>query len=144
MGPLRVPARRPLWAAALAALLVVTVTVVVQRVRDDHCDDLPGPAVSTPRFGVTTPGLPDDVTGVDRVRAAVGASPDIVMWYAAWHADGDFPADAARRAAAAGAVPQVTWEPWDPAAGPEQQTYPLSAIAAGDHDDYLSRWAAQN
>jgi hypothetical protein len=143
MGPLHVLRRHPAWLAALAGVLVLAVAVVVVRGRDDHCGELPGPGASTTRFGVTVPGLPDDVAGVDQVAAAVGAPPRIVMWYAAWHDDGDFPADAARRSAAAGAVPQVTWEPWDPAAGPDQQTYPLSRIAAGDFDDYVSRWADQ-
>jgi hypothetical protein len=131
-------------ALLLAGLLVLVAVVVAVRLRpQQHCDDLPGPAVSGPRFGLTTPGLPDDFTAVEQVRSAVGAPPRIVMWYASWQAGGDFPAEAARRSAAAGAVPQVTWEPWDPAAGPEQQTFPLTAIADGRFDEYVGRWAEQ-
>jgi hypothetical protein len=127
----------------VCGVLVVVLAVVAVRSRDPHCDDLPGPGGSTTRFGLTVTGLPDDFTGVDQLRSQVEAAPQIVMWYAAWQQDGDFPTDAARRAATAGAVPQVTWEPWDPAAGPEQQTFPLDRIAAGDFDDYVTRWAEQ-
>jgi hypothetical protein len=130
-------------ALLLSGVLVVVVGVVLQRARGDHCDELPGPAESTTRFGLTVPGLPDDFTGVQQAQSAVGARPQVVMWYAAWHDDGDFPAQAARRTAAAGAVPEVTWEPWDPAAGPEQQTFPLAAIADGRFDQYAARWAEQ-
>jgi hypothetical protein len=129
--------------AACGVLVAAVAAVAVVRSRDTHCDDLPGPGDETTRFGLTADGLPDDVTGVELVRSALAASPQIVMWYAAWQHDGDFPAEAARRTAADGAVPQVTWEPWDPAAGPEQQSFPLDRIAAGDFDDYVTRWAEQ-
>ncbi|HYO41125.1 MAG TPA: glycosyl hydrolase [Nocardioidaceae bacterium] len=127
----------------MCGVLVVVVAVVVVRSRDTHCDELPGPGGSATRFGLTVNGLPDDFTEVDRLRSEVGATPQILMWYTAWQQGGDFPADAARRAADAGAVPQVTWEPWDPAAGAEQQSFPLDRIAGGDFDDYVSRWADQ-
>jgi hypothetical protein len=116
--------------------------VVVVRATGDSCA-IRGLADTPTFFGATVPGLPEDFTELDRLASAVGTTPDVVMWYAAWHHDGDFPAAAARRVAELGAVPQVTWEPWDPAAGALQQTYPLELIASGEFDDYIIRWARQ-
>ena len=127
---------------ALAGVLVTGLLVVVTRQLTQRCE-LSGLAGPAPAFGVATPGLPGDFTQLEQVSTAVGAAPDIVMWYAAWQQQDGFPTTAARRAAALGAVPQVTWEPWDPAAGPEQTTFPLEQIAGGAFDAYVSRWAEE-
>jgi len=42
-----------------------------------------------------------------------------------------------------GATPLLTWEPWNSAAGVNQPTYRLSAIANGTHDALVRRWATQ-
>ena len=42
-----------------------------------------------------------------------------------------------------GAVPLISWEPWDSwRGGVEQPAYALRRIAAGDHDALIDRWAA--
>jgi hypothetical protein len=47
--------------------------------------------------------------------------------------------------ASRGAVPQVTWEPWDPGAADDvnQPAYNLQSIANGSHDSYLQKCAQQ-
>ena len=43
-----------------------------------------------------------------------------------------------------GAVPLISWEPWDSSrGGAEQPEYALRRIAAGDHDALIDRWAAE-
>ncbi|MFC4785113.1 glycoside hydrolase family 26 protein [Nocardioides sp. MAHUQ-72] len=66
-----------------------------------------------------------------------------MTWYAAWATTPGFDATGAARIAATGAVPEVTWEPWDPAAGTTQPAYTLDRIASGALDGYVSRWARQ-
>jgi hypothetical protein len=135
---------RSLLAVGIALPIVVAIGLVVTVLRRDDTCRLPGDDSEPPlRWGVTALGLPTDFGAVDQVAAELGSYPDTVMWYASWTLDEDFPASAAATTAAAGATPQITWEPWDPAAGADQQTYPLAGIAAGDFDDYVGRWAAQ-
>jgi Glycosyl hydrolase family 26 len=94
-------------------------------------------------FAVATPGAPDDLAPVDELAGLLGRTPDSVVFYAAWAARSDFPTAAAQAIASRGAVPEVTWEPWDPAQGVEQPAYALDRIVAGDHDAYVTRWARQ-
>jgi beta-mannanase len=94
-------------------------------------------------WGVSMPGVPGDLNGLQALTEATGRAPAEVMWYAAWATVPDFPAADAARVAATGALPQVTWEPWDPSRGLRQSTYSLASIAAGKHDRYLARWADQ-
>lgn len=100
----------------------------------------PAPALV---FGVAMPGVPDDLTGLATVTTELGQAPGSVVWYDAWSRNADFPTDGARRIAATGAVPEITWEPWDPALGTDQPAYALDRITAGDFDGYLTRWARQ-
>ena len=100
-------------------------------------------AAGAPRFSVFLPGTPGDAADLAALAERAGQAPAMVMWYEAWATTPSFPAAAASRVAAAGATPQITWEPWDPAAGLDQPTYALSRIAAGRHDAYLRTWADQ-
>jgi Glycosyl hydrolase family 26 len=94
-------------------------------------------------FGVTTAGLPKDTSGLDSLASALGRRPGLVMWYSAWGDGLPFPAEAAARVAATGAVPVITWEPWDAAQGTDQPAYALDRIAAGDFTAYETAWARQ-
>lgn len=146
--PLRSGARRlgGRSRAALAGLAVLVVTLAGWLFVLRSGVDCTLPGVTPERelaFGLTVPGFPSDVSAVRTAGDAVSRRPDVVMWYVAWSTGSDFPAQDAERVRSLGAVPQITWEPWDPAAGPTQQTYPLESIAAGDHDAYLERWAQE-
>lgn len=65
------------------------------------------------------------------------------MFFAAWATTPDFPAAEAAHIAESGSAVQITWEPWDPAAGATQPRYALEQIASGGHDAYIVRWATQ-
>lgn len=100
--------------------------------------------MTEPRWlGIAAAGLIRDLAGLDRA-ATLGYRPGVATWYEAWSLERRFAdlAPAVDALTARGAVPQVTWEPWDPARGLCQPGYSLAAIAAGDHDDYLDAWAA--
>ena len=94
-------------------------------------------------FGVASPGAPSNLTSVAALTDSLGRAPASVTWYAAWSFRTDFPAADAARVAATGAVPEVTWEPWDPQAGIDQPAYALDRFTAGDHDAYVTAWASQ-
>lgn len=141
---------RPRGGLRRAALLVTTlVTALVAAaitaspaVAARRAPDL-GTGASARGFGVTFPGAPTDLSQLSHLTDVLGRAPSSVMWYSAWGTGADFPAEAAGRIAATGAVPEVTWEPWAPGAGVDQQAFSLDRIAAGAHDTYLRRWARQ-
>lgn len=97
-------------------------------------------------FGAWQPGAPWDgssrsFAGVDALEARLGRSLDILHWYAGWahapHPNLDLIRDVTQR----GALPLITWEPWDYRDGAEQPAYALANIARGDFDAYVDRWA---
>jgi Glycosyl hydrolase family 26 len=91
-------------------------------------------------FGVSVEGGAD--TGSLRmVQQAAGKAPGLVMTYEQFAVAPAFPAEFAAAVAGRGAFPEVTWEPWDPAAGLDQPAYRLATLSSGWHDGYLRRWA---
>jgi beta-mannanase len=97
-------------------------------------------------LGVYLAMLPWDPTALDHYSAQVGAAPKTVMLYVDWARAGtiggsDFPTASLDVIAAHGAMPLVTWEPWDPGAGAAQPAFADAAIAAGAHDGYIRAWA---
>ena len=136
------PFNRPAVMMVVVAAVLVMLTAGVAPV--SAARPTPGKAAVPPRtLGVAMPGLPYDLSGLRALTAQLGQAPGQVTWYAAWATAPDFPAAAAADIAATGAVPEVTWEPWDPAAGTYQPAYALSRIAAGAYDGYVRRWAQQ-
>ncbi len=95
------------------------------------------------RFGVALPGVPPDTGALQTFAQSVGRRPDLVTWYVSWASNGDFPASSAAAVARTGALPEITWEPWDPNGGADQPQYRLRRIADGAFDPYLRRWARQ-
>jgi hypothetical protein len=64
------------------------------------------------------------------ISAAVGEQPRLVLWFEDFLSDAPVAGvEAVRRF---GAVPVVTWEPWQVS---------LTAIADGDYDEHLKQWA---
>jgi hypothetical protein len=102
----------------------------------------PAPPPNT-GFGVSMPGVPGDMSALTSLTSALGQAPRQVMWYAAWSDKTDFPAAQAGQVAAAGAVPVITWEPWNPGNGVDQPAYALDRITAGDFATYETTWAKQ-
>jgi beta-mannanase len=139
--------RLSLGSRALSALVVAGLVLAVSaNAPADARTPRAGAArtVVTPRMvGVAVPGAPTDLAPLADLTSKLGQAPGQVTWYAAWSSVPDFPATDAARVAATGATPEVTWEPWDPAAGTSQPAYSLDQIAAGAHDAYVARWARE-
>lgn len=92
-------------------------------------------------LGVTLPRAPADMSAVAAYAQEVGRPPAVVMWYLAWPRGG-YPAQQVAAVIQTGAVPMLTWEPWDssnPSAN--QPAYKLTNIARGDFDGYVRQFA---
>ncbi len=73
--------------------------------------------------------------------------PAIYHWYQHWEGgETEFQADWASAAARSGAIPMITWEPWNKPPGKvhssDQPRFTLKSISRGDHDEYIRSWAA--
>ncbi|WP_170315483.1 carbohydrate-binding domain-containing protein [Nakamurella deserti] len=82
--------------------------------------------------------------GLDNALATartLGQKLDEFNIFMAWHYRDGFPLDIVTATARAGALPSITWEPWDPAAGATQPTYRLQNIIDGRFDSYIDSWA---
>jgi len=104
----------------------------------------PAPAPATPiTLGAYVNGAPWDPAPLDTFTSLVGAAPAIVMWYEGWGltSRGEFDPNRPELVTARGAVPMVTWMPWEHEGGPDQPAFALRTIIAGSHDAYIRRWA---
>jgi hypothetical protein len=65
----------------------------------------------------------------------------VFAYYQSFRLDADFDANGADAVRRRGAIPMITWEPWDPrtGVGKAQARYALARIAGGDHDAYIAR-----
>ncbi|GIG35539.1 glycoside hydrolase family 26 protein [Cellulomonas pakistanensis] len=90
-----------------------------------------------PPFGVTVPWGPFDAAAWSRRVATLGAAPRYALWYASFVEAPD-PAKLAA-VSAAGVVPVLSWEPWDPARK-NQKAFALARFLDGDHDATIRRW----
>jgi hypothetical protein len=87
-------------------------------------------------LGIVIPWSSSWLSQLDAFSQEVGAPPAIVGSYRDWtiplinssQLDGVI---------SRGAVPQVTWEPWDAIGSPTDPNYALSTITNGSHDAYL-------
>jgi hypothetical protein len=119
--------------------------------RSDSLDRMPPagtpPATSRPptplALGAYVSPEAGDASDIDRFTALIGASPALVMWYQDWeHASArEFDPDRMNAVAQRGAMPVVTWEPWDSAGKAAQPAYSLARILGGTYDPYIRRWA---
>jgi mannan endo-1,4-beta-mannosidase len=143
-------------AAALAFALLVA-----------GCSLVPGRGASTPSgptlagvvkppaagalLGIYRPPAPFDPSPLDSYATISPKRPAIVMWYQQW-GNGEpnlFDPGMVAAVYARGAIPMISWEPWDPGAKPHNLRNPadapdwsLATIIGGQHDDYLRTWAA--
>lgn len=89
-----------------------------------------------------SPGL-WSASDIDQFTAIVGTDPAIVMWYQDWQhvPTRDFDTAIMDAVTIRGAMPLVTWEPWDYTGTAMQPAYALRTILAGDYDPYIRQWA---
>jgi hypothetical protein len=93
-------------------------------------------------FGLSVDGGGESVsTGMRKADASLDRQIEVVNIYEAWEWRHGWPTDALTGIRSEGAVPEITWEPWDPREGPVQADYALSEITSGRYDTYISQWA---
>lgn len=92
-------------------------------------------------LGVSAPGLLRDLSGLDAFGTAVGSPATVATSYEHWAWNRPFPVAELDGVRARGAVPQITWEPWDGNGGSRQPKYRVRDIANGSMDTYITRWA---
>ena len=93
-------------------------------------------------YGLAVDGWPGTTTYLNQLNRKLGRTPDQLTYYAAWATVANFPFSYPGGNVVQPVV-ELVWEPWDPARGTAQPAYSLAAIARGDHDAYLNRWAGQ-
>ena len=103
-------------------------------------------------IGIYRPPAPFNRTPLDTYAKISPKRLAIVMWYQQWGEHGPNIFDPAMCIAVYqhGAVPMISWEPWDPGGNPHRladpsvsPTWTLAAIVNGSRDHYLRTWARQ-
>src|SRR5690349_19671785 len=85
------------------------------------------------QFGLSVGGSASSAIGSAQSEGQLlGRAPQIVDAYQAWQWRIPFPTQYVADAHAAGIVPQITWEPWDPRLNASQPLYRLNALSAYD------------
>jgi mannan endo-1,4-beta-mannosidase len=95
-------------------------------------------------FGLAASGI--DAAAVDRARMTaqtLGKQLNVLTIYDAFAWGQPLPTAVLDLISAAGSVPQITWEPWNPDDGKSQPLFALAQIAGGRYDAYVTSWARQ-
>ncbi len=100
----------------------------------------PGRSVA---LGAYISGVPWEPAKIDEFSSMVGTLPSVVMWYQDWDHGGikEFDPQKMDAVSSRGAMPMVTWEPWNYLGGTNQPNYSLQSITAGKYDDHIRHWA---
>jgi hypothetical protein len=86
-------------------------------------------------IGLFTEKGPEDMAETRSLEKQIGKRFASLMWFTDF--EHPFPAKAAKNAAAAGAVPNITWEPWF---WSDNGKISLADINAGTWDAYITEW----
>ena len=125
------------------ALVVLVLALAVTGMRGNTLTSTSNAATTPharPLFGLNAPSL----GAVRQAEDAVGTRAAIVGGFADWAHGSAFPSEYAEAVNRRGAVPLISWEPWDSwRGGAGQPEYALRRIIAGDHDELIDRWARQ-
>jgi membrane-bound metal-dependent hydrolase YbcI (DUF457 family) len=124
------PRRSAAPAAGLGALLLVLVSIGGPMAAEASARRI--------ALGTYIRGIEDDPALLDRYSEEVGRKPAIVLSYKRWDVQPFYPPEL-HEIASRGAVPMVSWEPWNEAG----QGYRLSAIAHGRYDGFIRRSARE-
>ncbi len=94
-------------------------------------------------LGAYISGAPWHPAKIDEFSTTAGTPPSVVMWYQDWAHRGikEFDRNKMDAVVSRGAMPMVTWEPWDYTKGVDQPQYALKTIVSGKHDRYIRQWA---
>src|SRR4051794_11397331 len=138
--------RRPRWSGLggrsrsgllIAAIAVIgaALTLLAPAAKAASCT--PDPLVCPQRIyvGASVEGLPGDPAALEPFTEATGVSPSSAMYFLDF--GGRVDTAALQRLSAGGRLPMLTWEPWTHTT-PSANPYPLTDIAAGKFDSYLT------
>lgn len=103
------------------------------------------PPASKMPFGIAIDGDPSSKT-ISAFKDSTGIAPRFVVVFQSWpSAPAAFqsPRPAIDSIRATGAVPVLTWEPWDTSRGPEPSVIPAADIFDGKWDAYIDRWLGE-
>jgi len=101
-------------------------------------------------IGVFRPPAPFEPDSLDSYSEVSDKPPAVLMWFQPWARGGSnrFDSGAVVSTLRRGAIPLITWEPWDPGADPnllsnpvDQPGFRLQRIADGEFDPYIRQWA---
>ncbi len=95
-------------------------------------------------YGVHVPGQLGNLTQLEAFEHDVNKPVSIVMWYQGWGVSNSsryFQPGWMDNVRNHGAIPMVTWEPWNYTHGTNQPEYSLQNIISGQFDDYITQWA---
>jgi mannan endo-1,4-beta-mannosidase len=93
-------------------------------------------------FGLAAGGdAPSDFDQARATAQSLGKHLDVLNVYEAFSLEQPLPTELLHVVAAAGCVPEITWEPWNPDDGPNQPLYSPGQIAGGRYDAYITGWA---
>jgi mannan endo-1,4-beta-mannosidase len=118
--------------AAIIAVAAIAVGIILYNDSASPTGPLPVnlPASSASYLGLYADGVPDSYGEVTAFTNAIGATPDVVMYYSGWFVP--FPTSFATTVADHGAAPLVQMDP---------DNISIAAIASGRYDAYLSSYA---
>ena len=122
---------------AIIAVAAIAVGVSLYDKPGGSTGPLPVQLPATPQsyLGVYADGAPASYAGVTAFTNAIGARPDVVMYYSGWYVP--FPVSFATTTAINGAVPLVQMDP----DSTRNKTVSIAGIASGQYDGYLTAYA---
>ena len=93
-------------------------------------------------FGMSAVSDPAAIKAAAGSTAAeVGRHVDVINVYKAWVWNTGLPTTEMAAIVRSGAVPEITWEPWNPNDGSGPTKFSLRSIVDGEWDGYIRRWA---
>ncbi|MGJ0117890.1 glycosyl hydrolase [Williamsia sp. MIQD14] len=97
-------------------------------------------AVPRRNFGISITGSrAEDVAMSSTVAARLGRQLRVLNFFVAWEWQTGYPLETVAAIRKTGAIPEITWEPWNPLAGVTQPKYALAAITS--FASYVDQWA---
>jgi hypothetical protein len=91
-------------------------------------------------FWLSAPQVPWSRSEIDGIADKAGARPTMLQFFVKWTQD--FRAQSVTTSYQQGAIPVISWEPWEGVKrGENQPKYALSKIIRGDFDPYITKFA---
>jgi beta-mannanase len=95
-------------------------------------------------YGVHVPGWLNTLSAVNAFERNANKAVAIVMWYQGWGVSDNtryFQSAWMNNVRNHGAIPMVSWEPWNYTQGVNQPAFSLQNIINGRYDAYITQWA---